>query len=113
MLIAKNECFSDTVLQQVFVTEINSISVESERLSVYPNPFTERILTLQSSCNFEGKLVLYNMLGSIAYIEHRHRFIEGSNKIYLPELQDGLYLLEITNMSNQNYQRKVFLIQRK
>jgi len=113
MLIAKNECFSDTVLQQVFVTEINSISVESERLSVYPNPFTERMLTVQSSCGFDGKLVLYNMLGSIAYIEHRHRFIEGSNKIYLPELQDGLYLLEITNMSNRNYKRKVFLIQRK
>jgi hypothetical protein len=113
MLIAKNECFSDTVLQQVFVTEINSISVESWRLSVYPNPFTERILTVQASHDFEGKLVLYNMLGTVSYIEHRHRFTKGSNKIYLPELQEGLYLLEITNMSNRNYKRKVFLIQRK
>jgi hypothetical protein len=79
----------------VGITQMNKIL--SNSMEVYPNPTHDKaILKVNSVKNFEGKLTLYNALGSAVYSENVS-VAEGKNQIPLnvENLTPGIYIANI------------------
>lgn len=77
--------------------------------NIYPNP-TESYLAIEFSQLFSGMLDIYNLNGQCVYTSNRivNTFYE---EIRLPEiLQNGVYILTITDLHNNRKSKKIILL---
>ncbi len=65
----------------------------SDRIKVYPNPFSQSITVEMGAVGF-NQVFLYDMLGQQVYYGNLHTGINTINTQYIP---DGIYLIQIRN----------------
>lgn len=89
----------------LFSENVNDVPFlsDQDRISVSPNPFSDT-LSITSQENMEGAVLkLYNLSGKQVF----SRVIPLNGKIHLPEMKNGLYILEITQGDQSVLVRKV------
>ena len=90
ILIASNECFSDTLEKSIILTNVDNILI-NEQIKIYPNP-AHSYITLKTSI-FIDELYMFNMLGAKVLIESG--IPKGEKTIYLENQINGSYLVKM------------------
>ncbi len=105
-LIASNDCFSDTLQQNIFITELTELKPEESEVYIYPNP-TQNQLTLEAKKTIT-KVEIYDALGAIVFTDNNIN--SNQHQINLQKLlSPGGYLLKVY-LGNQAVIRMVKLI---
>ncbi len=104
LVVGNSVCENDTLYFTINVTEVNSLeNLNSEQISVYPNPFTNRIdIQLESKAD---KIELIDVNGRQVQIKMEET--EFGYSIIVDELSSGTYILEITQ---ENQLRRINLV---
>jgi len=80
----------DTAVWKVVVNQITGIPhLETEKLSIYPNPSTGQLFIDKVD---KGTLIVYNLIGKEVLVEE---IAEGKNVINISSLPGGTYLVKI------------------
>lgn len=108
--IVKNACYYllDLPIGSSSPTDCNIVKVESESLSIYPNPvLTHFTISLTSDIKQDASLLLYNINGELILMQNL-QLIEGENHLTINrnDIPEGIYLLkmEIKNKEKDTLQ---------
>jgi len=100
----------DTVQIEV-VDELSSVNnIDQNQFTIYPNPTSDRF-TIQHDKRFSGKgnILVKNALGVLLKGYSTNFDQNSKNEFLLPNLSDGLYLVEIQN-GDQRYLQKLLIV---
>ncbi len=96
------------------VTGLQIDRYEYEDISVYPNPFTEKVLFLTEGSNHIQRILIYDKTGRLikkivpSSPQNASRHLEWSGKnFYGNHLESGLYLALIELMNGESVSRKI------
>lgn len=90
------------------ITTIISETIETSKISVYPNPASDVVtLNIDNIYNADLTLNIYNLLGGLVRSE---LLKQNQQKINVENLSNGIYMLEIK--SNQGSEKQKLVIQR-
>ncbi|MDB5284082.1 MAG: type sorting protein, partial [Bacteroidota bacterium] len=79
----------------IFVSSVQTIAAPVQKYSVYPNPASGYLNIHTAMHNQIVDAALYNSLGQLVY----NSKVATNTQIKLPQLPDGLYVLQINNCS--------------
>lgn len=77
-------------------------AIESEAISIYPNPF-EKLINIDALLPENSELVVSDLFNTIVY----KTVVSTNNEINLGELKSGIYLISITKLGKIIYKKKV------
>jgi hypothetical protein len=93
-----------TLFSSTYPTSLNEDNL-IDQMTLFPNPFSNEI-NLRNVPNGNWKLQLFSFSGALLF-EPKMEIKGGmENKIQLPELESGLYVLKLYS-ENQVYTRKI------
>jgi hypothetical protein len=85
------------------------------RVTVYPNPFTEKItLEIHSDIRTEAKMLLYDITGRVMYSSHEWLY-PGRNSLELhmeTQMKEGMYILEVRRHNEVLSVQKIFKVKK-
>ena len=102
-LLASNACFSDSLTQDLIITDLSDI-IDENQIQVYPNP-TEKYITIETAA-FINEINLYNSLG--VHILTESNLASGTHQINIQNLVQGNYLLEL-HFPNEVITKMIFI----
>jgi len=95
----------DTNSVHIGVSEVHSLS----KITVYPNPFTDKF-TVNVSCtkNVKAEIELFDLAGKVLY-STTENLVEGINKIpfITSEIKEGMYFIKISSEGNTYIQKLI------